>query len=259
MLPAAATTPPSPDPVLSAQGLVLRYPGAARAALEGVDLELAAGEIVGLLGPNGAGKTTTVGILSTLLRPTGGRVRCLGVDLLAHPRRVRGQIGLVPQEVALYDTLSVRENMEFFGRMYGLGGARLAAGVAWGLEAAGLAGAADRPVRHLSGGLRRRANLAAGLVHGPRLLFLDEPTVGVDAQSRQRILDALGRLAAAGTAMLYTTHYMEEAQGLCRRVVVIDHGRVIAEGPPEELIRRHPPAATLGEVFLALTGRELRD
>jgi ABC-2 type transport system ATP-binding protein len=172
---------------------------------------------------------------------------------------VRGRIGLVPQEVALYETLSVRENLAFFGRMYGLGGAGLAAGVTRGLEAAGLTEAADRPVRQLSGGMRRRANLAAGLVHGPRLLFLDEPTVGVDAQSRRRILETLGGLAAAGAAMVYTTHYMEEAQGLCRRVVIIDHGRVIAAGPPEELIRRHPPAATLGDVFLALTGRDLRD
>jgi ABC-2 type transport system ATP-binding protein len=247
------------EPILQAQGLVLRYPGAKRPAVDGVDLELAPGEILGLLGPNGAGKSTTVGILSTLLRPVAGRVRCLGVDLLAHPRRVRPQIGLVPQEVALYGALSVRENLTFFGRMYGLAGRRLADGVEGGLEAAGLTEAAHRPVRELSGGMRRRANLAAGLVHSPGLLFLDEPTVGVDAQSRARILESLGRLAAAGTAMVYTTHYMEEAQALCRRVAVIDHGRVIAAGAPEELIRRHPPAATLGELFLALTGRELRD
>jgi len=247
------------EPILQAQGLVLRYPGASHPAVDGVDLELAPGEILGLLGPNGAGKTSTVGILSTLLRPEAGRVRCLGVDLLAHPRRVRPQIGLVPQEVALYGALSVRENLAFFGRMYGLTGRRLADGVEAGLEAAGLTEAAQRPVRELSGGMRRRANLAAGLVHGPGLLFLDEPTVGVDAQSRARILESLGRLAAAGTAMVYTTHYMEEAQALCRRVAVIDHGRVIAAGAPEDLIRRHPPAASLGELFLALTGRELRD
>jgi len=246
-------------PLLTAQALELTYPGAQRPALDGLDLTVGEGEIFGLLGPNGAGKTTTISILCTQLRPSAGSVRLAGIDLLAHPGRVKALIGLVPQDIALYPALSARENLRFFGRLYGLSGALLRQRIGEALELVGLVEAADRLVGTYSGGMKRRVNLAIGVLHRPRLLFLDEPTVGIDAQSRNLILDNLQRLKGEGMTMVYTTHYMEEAEAICDRVTVVDRGRVIAEGKPAELVAAAPEVSDLGELFLQLTGRQLRD
>lgn len=251
--------PAIPSSVLVASRLEKTYPGMSRAALAELDLRVAQGEIFGLLGPNGAGKTTAISILCGLLRPDRGNVSICDEDALRYPRRIKSLIGLVPQEIALYSTLSARENLLFFGRMYGLSGALLRQRVEEGLAAVGLTEQADRPLASFSGGMKRRTNLAAGILHRPRLLFLDEPTVGIDPQSRNMILEKLELLRAQGMAMVYTTHYLEEAAQLCGRVMVMDHGRALIEGTPAELIAAHPGCASLEELFLELTGRQLRD
>jgi ABC-2 type transport system ATP-binding protein len=251
--------PPQPTLILEVADLVKRYNGAARPALDGLTLAIRPGEILGLLGPNGAGKTTAISIISTILPPGDGRVVVCGIDLEKIPRRARPLIGLVPQEIALYGELTAWENLTFFGRLQGLRGARLKQCAAEALETVGLDARAHQKVATFSGGMQRRTNLAVGILHAPRLLLLDEPTVGIDPQSRQLILEKLGAIKRTGTAMLYTTHYMEEAQQLCDRVVIMDTGRILCQGPPDALIADHPPCRSLGEVFLQLTGKELRD
>ena len=250
--------PPEPPP-LTARGLHKHYRGAAVPALVDVDLDVAAGEIVGLLGPNGAGKTTAISLMSSLLPPDRGEVSICGIDLNRHSRKARRHFGLVPQEIALYPALTARENLTYFGRLYGIRGRSLRDRVADRLEMVGLSARADVRISVCSGGMKRRANLAAGLIHHPRLLFLDEPTVGIDAQSRQMILDRLAGLRDEGMAMVYTTHYMEEAEALCSRIAVIDAGRVMARGRPADLVADHPDCRHLGDLFLRLTGRTLRD
>jgi len=254
------TPPPCTEaPILAADNIVKQYPGAAVRALDGLNLCVAEGQIYGLLGPNGAGKTTAVSIMSTLMAPTAGQLTVLGDNALEKRGRIRRHIGLAPQEIALYEALSARENLSYFGRMYGLKGAALQERVAACLDAVGLTSQADRRVGVFSGGMKRRANLAAAIVHAPRLLFLDEPTVGVDAQSRALIMDLLTGLKGDGTAMVYTTHTMEEAEALCDTVAIMDAGRIIVEGAPARLIANHPAADSLGDLFLQLTGRTLRD
>jgi len=243
--------------LLRAESLAKTYRGAGVPAVAGIDLSIARGEFFGLLGPNGAGKTTTLSMLCGLVAPTAGRVQVDGRDL-SDPA-ARRMLGLVPQDIALYGTLTVRENLRYFGRMHGLRGPHLEARVDACLAMVALAETADRRVGELSGGMKRRANLAAGVVHEPSILLLDEPTVGVDAQSRNAIFDTLSVLAAAGLTIVYTTHYMEEAERLCRRVAVMDHGKMLVEGPPDALIAGHPGCETLEDLFLALTGRALRD
>jgi ABC-2 type transport system ATP-binding protein len=254
-------TPPPCDkmPILMAENIVKQYPGAPVRALDGLNLQVTEGQIFGLLGPNGAGKTTAVSILSTLMTPTAGQLAVLGRNALEKRGRIRRHIGLAPQDIALYEALSAGENLAYFGRMYGLKGAALQQRVAACLEAVGLTAQADQRVGVFSGGMKRRANLAAAIIHSPRLLFLDEPTVGVDAQSRALIMDLLAGLKQDGTTMLYTTHYMEEAEALCDTVAIMDAGRIIVEGAPTHLIADHPAADSLGDLFLQLTGRTLRD
>jgi ABC-2 type transport system ATP-binding protein len=235
------------------------YPGASQPALTGLDLAVEEGEFFGLLGPNGAGKTTAISIFTGLRTPTSGSVSVFDRDLRAAGGEVRRRIGLVPQDIALYPTLSVRQNLEYFGRLYGLAGGELKRRIGECLDRVALSETADRPVETLSGGMKRRANLAAGLIHGPTLLFLDEPTVGVDAQSRAAILTTLQSLSQAGVTMIYTTHYLEEAERLCGRVAIIDGGRVLSEGAPVALIQQTPGCSNLEGVFRHLPGRELRD
>ncbi len=207
-----------------------------RRALDGVSLELAPAEILGLLGPNGAGKTTLVRSVAGRVVPEAGSVRILGFD--AADPRARAVRGWVPQEIALYALLTPRENLWTFGRYQGLSGDALERGIASSLEWIGLADRAHDKTDRLSGGMKRRLNIAAGTIHDPRVLLLDEPTVGVDPQSRERIYAMIGELKARGVSLLYTTHYMEEAERLCDRIAIIDHGKVIASGTKDELVRR---------------------
>jgi ABC-2 type transport system ATP-binding protein len=218
-----------------AAGLRLSY--GARPALDGVSFEVAAGEIVGLLGPNGAGKTTTLSVLATLRRPDAGDAEVAGVSTRREPARVRRLLGLVPQSLAVYPTLTARENLRCFAGVLGLGPSAGRAAAHGALDAVGLTDRANDVVATFSGGMQRRLNLACALLHRPAVLLLDEPTVGVDPQSRERILDTVRAQAAAGTAVLYSTHLMDEAERLCDRVVLIDGGRVVAAGSPAELTR----------------------
>jgi len=208
-------------------------------AVGGVTFDIREGEIFGLLGPNGAGKTTLISMLATLLQPTGGSATINGFDLVSAAKRVKESIGLVPQEIALYLQLSARDNLHFFGRMYGLTGDLLRERITEALDIIALGAWANVPVGGYSGGMTRRANLAIGLLHKPRVLFLDEPTVGVDPQSRNHIFESIRKLNREdGVTILYTTHYMEEAQSLCDRVAIMDYGRLIALDTPRDLINR---------------------
>jgi linearmycin/streptolysin S transport system ATP-binding protein len=232
-------------------------------AVDDVGFSIESGQLVGLLGPNGAGKTTTVSMIAGLLTPDRGDVLIGGQRLMSDTDPAKRRIGLVPQDLALYEELSARDNLRFFGALYGLTGDALNKAIASALELVGLADRVGDKVKTFSGGMKRRLNLAAGLLHDPDILLLDEPTVGVDPQSRNAIFDNLEVLKRRGKALLYTTHYMEEAERLADRIVVIDHGRVIANDTLRGLQAQVAVAAgghaTLETVFLTLTGRSLRD
>ncbi|TDD47458.1 ATP-binding cassette domain-containing protein [Nonomuraea terrae] len=217
--------------LIVARGLRKTYGGTT--ALDGIDLDVGQGTVCGLLGPNGAGKTTAVRILTTLLRPSGGRAEVAGFDVATHPRQVRRSIGLVGQHTAVDELLTGRQNLELFGRLSHLGAAQARARAGELLERFGLAHAG--PVKEYSGGMRRRLDLAAGMILAPPVLFLDEPTTGLDPRSRAEIWRAVRELVAAGTTVLLTTQYLEEADQLADRISVIDAGRVVAEGSPAEL------------------------
>lgn len=207
-------------------------------AVDGISFTAGSGEIYGLLGPNGAGKTTTLSMIAGLLAPDSGSIRFDGIDVAAEPLRVKASLGVVPQENALYDELSATEHLNFWGGLYGLSGRALKTAVATTLDQVGLSGRAKEPVRGFSGGMKRRLNLGMGLIHQPKAILLDEPTVGIDPQARANILEVVRQVADAGTTVLYTTHYLEEAEQICDRIGIVDHGRLLAEGTLEELQRR---------------------
>jgi ABC-2 type transport system ATP-binding protein len=207
-------------------------------AVKGISFDIKEGEIFSLLGPNGAGKTTTISMLSTLYAPTSGEAMIGGHSVVNEPMAVRNLIGVVPQELALYDDLTARENLVFWGQMYGLSGKPLNIRVDEVLEQIGLADKARNRVKTYSGGMKRRVNIGVGLLHKPSLLFMDEPTVGIDPQSRRAILDSVKSLNQQGMTVLYTTHYMEEAEELSDRVGILDHGELIALGTQAELNRQ---------------------
>jgi ABC-2 type transport system ATP-binding protein len=225
-------------PLLEVRDLRKRYRD--RAALDGVSFAVEPGEMFGLLGPNGAGKTTLLSIVAGLLDPTAGEVRLQGQRFTRRRKDLRPLIGIVPQDLAIYNELTARENLRFFGQLYGLGGAALARRVDDVLAAVALADRADERAGTFSGGMKRRLNLGAGLVHGPSLLLLDEPTTGVDPQSRNHIFEEVRRRNRDGLTIIYTSHYMEEVQALCPRLGIIDHGRLIALGTLESLLRQLP-------------------
>jgi ABC-2 type transport system ATP-binding protein len=222
------------ESVLSCNGL--RKSFGDRVAVDGVGFHIDAGECYGLLGPNGAGKTTTISMICGLLDRDDGDVSVAGQPVTPAATAVRADIGFVPQEIALYPDLSAAENLWLFGRLYGLEKRALRERITEVLELVGLADRAKDRIEAYSGGMKRRANLAAGLLHEPRLLVLDEPTVGVDPQSRNALLETVAALVKQGRAVLYTTHYMEEAERLCHRVGIIDEGRLVAEGTRRELV-----------------------
>ncbi|KPK86490.1 MAG: hypothetical protein AMJ94_17965 [Deltaproteobacteria bacterium SM23_61] len=223
------------EPILRVEDLRKKYDSTE--AVCGISFEVRPGEFFGLLGPNGAGKTTTIGMLTGWVEPSGGRVEIRGMDLYAGPRDAKRAIGLVPQSFAFYPALTAGENLTFFGRLYGMRGKALEERKAFVLEMVSLADRADQSVGTFSNGMKRRLNMAVGLLHEPALLILDEPTVGIDAQTRNGILESLRRLNLNGMTVLYTTHYIEEAQDLCDRVAIMDHGKIIALDAPRALIQ----------------------
>ena len=222
-------------PILEVQSLVKHYGNFA--AVKGITFDIQQGEIFSLLGPNGAGKTTTISMLSTLYTPTSGDAFICGHSVMKEAMQVKKCIGVVPQDLALYEDLTARENLLFWGQMYGLSDKALTSRVDEVLEQIGLTDKAKLRVRTFSGGMKRRVNIGVGLLHKPQVLYMDEPTVGIDPQSRRAILDSVKDLNKQGMTVLYTTHYMEEAQELSNRVGIIDHGELIALGTQEELTK----------------------
>jgi ABC-2 type transport system ATP-binding protein len=204
-------------------------------AVDTVNLAIAAGEIYGLLGPNGAGKTTAINMLCGLLRPDAGRALVRGIDMARNPMAAKRDIGVIPQELAIYEDLTALENVKFFASLYGLGGRALTSAAEEALEFTGLADRARQAPKSYSGGMKRRLNVACAIAHKPRLLIMDEPTVGIDPQSRSHILQYVKTLNGQGCTVIYTTHYMEEAEQICGRIAIMDHGKIIAEGAKEEL------------------------
>jgi len=249
----------STQPIIEIRELTKIYKGAEEPAVNSLSLDIYPHEIFGLLGPNGAGKTTTISILCGLFPPNSGSVVIDGMDSHTNLSKVKQIIGVVPQDIALYPTLTARENLSFFGNMYGLYGKELKEKISHYLAEFGLEKHARKSVSKFSGGMKRRVNLIAGLLHDPKIIFLDEPTVGIDVQSRVVILDYLKELNKKGVTIIYTSHYMEEAEHLCTRVAIIDRGTVIALGHPKDLLAEHPEFKNLENVFIHLTGKDMRD
>jgi ABC-2 type transport system ATP-binding protein len=237
--------------ILEVQNLVKQYGDFT--AVKGISFDIKEGEIFSLLGPNGAGKTTTISMLSTLYVPTSGDATIGGHSITKDPMAVKQVIGVVPQDIALYEDLTARENLIFWGQMYGLSGKALNSRVDEVLEQIGLTDKAKNRVKTYSGGMKRRVNIGVGLLHKPRLLFMDEPTVGIDPQSRRAILDTVKDLNKQGMTLLYTTHYMEEAEELSDRVGIIDHGELIALGTQKELTQQVGQTETLSFTLARMT------
>ncbi|SHI61758.1 ABC transporter ATP-binding protein [Pseudozobellia thermophila] len=236
-----------------------KYKGAESFSVHNLDLRIREKEVFGILGPNGAGKTTLISMLSSLLKPTKGSFSINGLNYREHTQQLKQIIGIVPQEYALYPTLTAYENLRYFGSMYGLKGAHLKSKIHDHLEVLGLGPFADKKIKTFSGGMKRRINLIAGILHAPKVLFLDEPTVGVDVQSKNAIIDYLKELNKKGTTILYTSHHLNEAEHFCTRIAIIDLGSIICKGKPSALIDEHVDARNLEDVFLAKTGKALRD
>lgn len=228
-------------------------------SLHPLDLSIQEGEIYGLLGPNGAGKTTLISMLCGLIKPTSGSFTIQQLSYAKNAFDIKKIIGVVPQEYALYPTLTARENLLYFGSMYGLKNKHLKDSVDESLAYLGLIKFADKKIETFSGGMKRRINLIAGILHHPKVLFLDEPTVGVDVQSKNAIIDYLKLLNTQGTTIIYTSHHLTEAQDFCTQIAILDRGKIYAQGTPENLIANVPDARNLEDVFISLTGKELRD
>jgi ABC-2 type transport system ATP-binding protein len=246
-------------PVISTKDLKKKYKGSDLEALKGINLTVYEGEFFGLLGPNSAGKTTLNSLICGLISPTSGDIMVFDKDVTRFLADIKKLIGLVPQETALYSTLTVRENILFFGHMHGIHGLGLRNKVDRFIDMFNLGEHESKRISRCSGGIKRRVNLICGIIHDPVLLLLDEPTLGVDIQLRTMIFDYLVDLNKKGTTILYTTHYMKEAEMLCSRVNIIDHGEILADGKPADLIAENNGYTDLGQVFLKITGRDLRD
>lgn len=235
------------------------YDGKKTFVIRNFNLGISKGEIFGLLGPNGAGKTTLISMMCGLLAPTSGEIKLSGLNFNSNRTQIQKKIGVVPQEYALYPTLTAFENLEFFGSLYNLHGTDLKNRIETGLEKVNLLDYRNRPVKDFSGGMKRRINLLTGILHQPEILFLDEPTVGVDIQSKEVIIRILEELNAQGTTIVYTSHHLVEAQNFCTRLSIIDKGKIIIQGTSDELIQQVKDAANLEEVFLELTGNQIRN
>lgn len=247
------------EPIIQISSLSKKYKDADDFSLKELSLSIDEGQIFGLLGPNGAGKTTLISMLCGLIKPTSGSFTIANLMYADHAFEIKKIIGVVPQEYALYPTLTARENLLYFGSMYGLKGKQLKEKVAESLDFLGLLKFADKRVETFSGGMKRRVNLIAGILHNPKVLFLDEPTVGVDVQSKNAIIAYLKQLNQKGTTIIYTSHHLSEAQDFCSNIAIIDRGKIYVQGTPNDLILNTQGAKNLEDVFIALTGKELRD
>jgi ABC-2 type transport system ATP-binding protein len=232
--------------VLEVKDLTKKYGD--KEALSQVSFQVAEGSCFGLLGPNGAGKSTTMKIITGITESGSGTVRVLGMDNRKEADAIRGQVGYVPQELTLYETLSAYDNLLFFGEMYGVRGSDLKQRIAEILEHVGLSDRAKDPVKSFSGGMKRRINIAAALLHRPKLVILDEPTVGIDPQSRNHIFEMIRQLKKEGVTLIYSTHYMEEVEALCDDIAIIDHGKVIAQGSLDRLLEQYASQAVYTEI-----------
>ncbi|MCV9929611.1 ABC transporter ATP-binding protein [Flavobacterium sp. LS1R49] len=228
-------------------------------SLNDLTLTINEGQIFGLLGPNGAGKTTLISMLCGLVKPTSGSFTISDMAYANNATKIKKIIGVVPQEYALYPTLTARENLHYFGSMYGLKGQDLKDKVIETLDLLGLLKFADKRIETFSGGMKRRINLIAGILHNPKIIFLDEPTVGVDVQSKNAIIDYLKHLNQNGTTIIYTSHHLSEAEDFCSDIAILDQGKIYAQGTPSGLISSTQNAQNLEDVFISLTGKELRD
>ncbi|MBG6130144.1 ABC-2 type transport system ATP-binding protein [Aquimarina sp. EL_43] len=244
--------------MIKIEQLSKKYKGADAYSVSDLDLFIDEKEIFGLLGPNGAGKTTLISLLCSLIKPTSGSFTIDGLTY-KNPNQLKQLIGIVPQEYALYPSLTASENLKYFGSMYGLKGQLLKSKISQAIETLGLSKFANKKVNTFSGGMKRRINLIASILHEPKVLFLDEPTVGVDVQSKNVIIQYLQLLNKKGTTIIYTSHHLNEAEDFCTKVAIIDHGKIISQGQPQELISNQENANNLEDVFLALTGKALRD
>lgn len=245
--------------IIHIEQLFKKYKDADDFSINNLSLIIEEKEIFGLLGPNGAGKTTLLSILCGLIKPTSGKFSINELSYQKNATEIKKLMGVVPQEYALYPTLTARENLLYFGSMYGLKGKELKSKVEQTLDHLGLLKFADKKVETFSGGMKRRVNLIAGILHNPLILFLDEPTVGVDVQSKNVIIDYLKELNSKGTTIIYTSHHLVEAQDFCTQIAIIDRGKIFAQGTPKQLISETENASNLEDVFISLTGKELRD
>lgn len=219
--------------VIEIRDLVKKYED--NIAIDNINLKIEEGEIYGVLGPNGAGKSTTISIICSLLHPTSGEIKVLGEDIRKYSLKVRRHLGLVPQNIAIYSDFTAYENVKFFGELYGLRGRELKEAVEDSLEFTGLLDVKNKKAKDFSGGMLRRLNIACAIIHKPKILIMDEPTVGIDPQSRNHIMQSVKELNKKGVTIVYTTHYMEEAEALCSKIAIIDQGKIIVEGTKEEL------------------------
>jgi ABC-2 type transport system ATP-binding protein len=245
--------------IIQITALSKKYKDAEMYSLDDFTLTIKEGQIFGLLGPNGAGKTTLISMLCGLVKPTSGSFTIDNMIYSKNSREIKKIIGVVPQEYALYPTLTARENLMYFGSMCGLKGKDLKEKVIESLDFLGLLKFADQRIETFSGGMKRRVNLIAGILHNPKVLFLDEPTVGVDVQSKNAIIDYLKQLNQKGTTIIYTSHHLVEAQDFCTDIAILDRGKIHAQGTPADLIAATANAENLEDVFISLTGKELRD
>lgn len=248
------------DIILKTTDLTKKYNN--KAVVDNLNIEISRGEIFGLLGPNGAGKSTTMNMICSIIRPTAGGIELLGKNIFKRKKEVIHKIGYIPQELAIHGNLKAWENVELFTSLYGIKGEQLKKAVNDSLEYVGLSERRQEFAKNFSGGMKRRLNIACALGHNPELLIFDEPTVGIDPQSRNFILDKIKESNQKGTTVIYTSHYMEEVEAVCTRIAIMDNGKIIACGTSSELkrlVNGSDESITLEEVFLTLTGKKLRD
>ena len=249
------------ETIVRLDGLSKKYDN--KTAVDHISLEIRKGEIFGLLGPNGAGKSTTLNMICSLIKPTGGSIELFGMDSSRESKKVKAKIGYIPQELAIHGSLKAWENVELFTSLYGIKGKELKQAIKESLAFVGLTDQANGFTRTFSGGMKRRLNIACAIGHKPELLIFDEPTVGIDPQSRNFILEQIKNTNRDGTTIIYTSHYMEEIEAVCSRIAIMDNGRIIAMGTKDELVKLitddNSSNMSLEEVFLTLTGKKLRD